>query len=280
MVRKINVETKKNMLSLVADITYAQVEHWYGASRKELKLSIIYPKHVAEASPEPLIVWICGGAFRTMDRNVWLPQMMHLAEKGYVIASPDYRTINEARFPQPLEDIKAAIRYLKAHARDFAIDKDRVFVMGESAGGALASLAAVTGECEEYETGSYLDYDSKVRAGVDIYGVVDFGQGRPGSGTGSLDDNCRDRFVGPHGQNVGKASAVNYVNDHTPPILILHGTDDALVDIDYQSKRFYEKLQEKNVKSDLIIVEGAGHGDDVFYQDEVMDLIDDFLRSV
>ena len=280
MEKTIRVEKKRCALSLAADITYAQVEHWYGASRKDLKISVIYPKHVTEAEPRPLILWICGGGFRTMDRNVWLPQMMYLAEKGYVIASPDYRTTNEARFPQPLEDIKAAIRYMKAHADCFAVDAHRVFVMGESAGGALAALAAVTGECREYEVGDYLAYTSRVQAGVDFYGVTDCEHGAPRKATGSLDDGSRERFVGPDPQNAARASAVNYVNEQTPPILILHGTNDALVNLDEQSRKFYHKLQENNVKSDLIIIEGGEHGDDIFYQNEVMDRIDEFLKSV
>lgn len=280
MEKTIRVEKKRCALSLVTDITYAQVEHWYGASRKDLKLSVIYPKHVRESAPRPLIIWICGGGFRTMDRNAWLPQMMYLAEKGYVIASPDYRTTNEARFPQPLEDIKAAVRYMKAHAECFAVDINRVFVMGESAGGALAALTAVTGKCPEYDVGDYLEYTSQVQACVDFYGVADCENKRPRKATGSLDDGSRERFVGPDPQNAARASAINYVDAKTPPVLILHGTKDELVDLEEQSRKFYNELQKNNVKSDLIIIEDGEHGDDIFYQNEVMEMIDEFLKSI
>ena len=70
-----------------------------------------------------------------VDRSVWLPELMRFAARGYVAASIEYRTSNEAQFPAQLTDVKAAVRYLRAHAEDYSIDPGRIFAMGESAGG-------------------------------------------------------------------------------------------------------------------------------------------------
>ena len=121
------------------------------------------PKHRNENEKLPLLIWLCGGAFQVMDPDVWIPQWTEFARKGSVVASVEYRTANEAPFPAALEDVKAAIRFLRANASCFGVDPEKVFVGGESAGGCLACLAGVYGKERRYDVGEYLEYSSQIQ---------------------------------------------------------------------------------------------------------------------
>ena len=104
-------------------------------------MDLIYPEDLGRKYP--CIVWICGGAWLEMDKSAHLAYLAGLARSGFVVASVEYRTSNEAKFPKQLEDVKSAIRYLRAHADRFCIDPEHFGVMGESAGGYLAAMTAL-----------------------------------------------------------------------------------------------------------------------------------------
>lgn len=287
MKKTVNKQIEHEVLSLIPSISYSCIPSWYGSTMRNLKMDIIAPKVREGHEKCPLIIWICGGAFRVVDRSVWIPEMMYFARKGYIVASIEYRTSNESVFPASLVDGKAAVRYLKAHAEEFCIDSDRICVMGESAGGALASLIGFTGHLKEFEAGDYLDYDSSVNAVVSFYGVADmtndFAAGKAGAGAYN-DDVPPWTFEDYLGINytkevAEKSSAATYINETTPPIMLLHGADDTTVPI-AQSEGFYEQLQKNGVECDFYVVEGAGHGDDAFYQPQILDVVDEFLKKV
>ncbi len=280
----LKIEKKQEVLSYVTDVTYATVPFWYGATRKDLKLDIIIPKNRIGHTPLPCIVWVCGGAYMVNDKSVWMPEMLRFARAGYAVASVEYRGSNEWRFPEPLRDVKAAIRYLKAHDQEFCLDKEKFFIMGESAGGTMASLVGCTMGMEEYEIGDYLQENSDVIGVVDFYGVTDM----------SIPDAVKiveendevpqwalKAFLGSehYRENLIKASALNYVSKTSAPALILHGACDPLVALE-NSTRYYEALRNNGVYTKCYVVEDAVHGDDLFYQDEVIQLILDFLQQV
>lgn len=276
----VTVQKEHEVLSLVTGATFSTVPCWYGATRRDLKMDLLIPKVIEGHKPCPCIVWICGGAFLVVDRSVWMPEMLRFARNGYVVASIEYRTSNEAPFPAQLIDCKSAIRYLRAHAKEYCIDPDRIFVMGESAGGTMACLIGTTGGCPEFEKGDWLDQSSAVQGVVDYYGVTKI---RPiPHVTGRIvpyyafDAFIAEDFTEEMGK---KASAVEYVSKHSAPTLILHGAKDPMVSMD-QSEGFYELLQKNGVRADLVIVEGATHGDDLFYQDAIADRILAFLESL
>lgn len=282
MRKEITVKSEHEVLSLINDVAFASVPAWYDATRKTLKMNIICPKVRKEHKPMPLMIWVCGGAFRLVDRAVWIPEMMYFARKGYVVASVEYRTSPEAEFPGALCDVKAAIRYLRAHAEDYCIDPERVVIMGESAGGALASLVGTTGGYKEFEQGDFLEYSSKVKAVVDYYGLVDI-ENVDLSGTGTHDVppfTCED-WIGLNytKEMAKKASAIHYVNENTPPFLIFHGEADTCV-LPEQSENFYKKLTEKNVYAEYYLLKGEGHGADAFYQDSTKEIVLAFLEKV
>lgn len=280
MIKQIQIKKEKEVLSLVTGLSFSTVPAWYGATMRNLKMDLIIPKNREGHTPCPAIVWVCGGSFMVVDRSTWLPEMMRFARAGYAVASIEYRTSNEARFPAQLIDVKSAIRYLKAHAKELCIDPNHIYIMGESAGGAMASLVGVTSECREFDQGDYLEYDSTVRGVVDFYGLTDVNHVFKSSGE-NVPYWTLEAFLGVgYTQDMAKAaSAVSYVNDNTPPFLILHGTEDIIVPLQ-QSQIMYDILQKHHIKSDFYVIEGATHGDDLFYQDEMTERILAFLNEI
>ena len=278
----ISVEPRREVQSLISNVAFANVPSWYGATRRDLRMDVLAPKVRENAAPRPAIVWLCGGAYMVVDRSVWVPEMLYFARRGFVVASVEYRTSNEAQFPAQLIDVKSAIRYLKAHCREYCVDPDRIFVMGESAGGSLASLAAVTGAHLEFDQGDHLDVDSRVRGAVSFYGPSALTDAQ--MDTGSNPDVPDWTFAAWLGapltpEKLASASATTYLDENTPPFLLLHGTADTTVPI-AMSDRFYEALRARGVPADYLVLEGAGHGDARFFQDEVKEKILAFLRGV
>ena len=277
---ELDVKPVQEVLSMACGISYHCVSDWYEGTFRDLKMNLIFPKHRENHSKQPAIIWICGGAFSAVNEDVWMPEMVEFARMGYTMASIEYRTSNKASFPAPLIDAKAAVRYLKAHADRFCINPDHIFVMGESAGGTLASLVGVTGDDKEFEQGDYLSADSKVAGVIDFYGLSDLL-------TMSLEPNdavpswTLEAFLGSNYglEQAKRASAVNYINENTPPFLILHGDADPLVPWQ-QSEELYETLHNNGVDASFYTIRGAGHGEDRFYQPEVKAIIDHFIKRV
>lgn len=282
----LNVEVKETPLALISGITFAQVPYWFPwYPTKDLKLNLIRPFGQSEQT-YPLLVWICGGGFITMDRSAHTPWLLGFARRGYVVASVEYRRSNSAHFPGALEDVKSAVRYLRANADRYGIDPGKVVVMGESAGAYLASMAGVTNGVEKYDVGEHLDQSSAVSAVVDFYG--------PSSFLAIPKDDDRipealrgpsvtDAFLGYHAieepDKARAASVVDNVTDHTPPFFIAHGTDDPIVPISH-SNQLYEKLIEHGIRAEYYPIQGAVHAGPHFYQDEILERILRFLETV
>ena len=289
MRKRFCTEKKREVLSLITDVTFSNVSCWYDASRRDLKMDVIVPKNRTNHPACPALIWICGGAYRVVNRAVWLPEMMRFARAGYVVASIEYRTSNEAIFPAQLIDVKSAVRFLRAHAKEFCVDPDRIYAMGESAGGTMASLLGVTGEQKEFDQGDHLDQSSAVQGVVDYYGVVDLSDAsaerdRMSAAVNQSNDVPYFAFeeflgVGYGKAEAEKASAIRYISEKTPPFMILHGTKDTVVSM-AQSEKLYDALQKKDVPCEFLVIEDAVHGDDLFYQDEVKDAVLQFLNSI
>ena len=102
MKKIIDVEIEQECIALLPDITYKHENYWFECTKKPMKLTMLMPKSFRGHKPLPLIIWVTGGSFMVTDRNIWVPQLVDFAQSGFVVASVQYRTSNEAHFPAAL----------------------------------------------------------------------------------------------------------------------------------------------------------------------------------
>jgi acetyl esterase/lipase len=138
---------------------------------KTLAVDILVPQI---SGKKPLVIYVSGGGFAVSTKEAALDQRTYVAEAGFVVASIQYRTeLDGAIYSDSVADVKSAIRYLRAHADEYGIDKSRVAIWGESSGGYLVAMAGLTHGWKRFERGDNLDQSSEVRAVVDKYGPSD-----------------------------------------------------------------------------------------------------------
>jgi acetyl esterase/lipase len=226
-------------------------------------------------TPLPVIVWIHGGAWLAGSKDGG-GSALPFVGKGYAVASINYRLSQHAVFPAQIEDCKAAIRWLRANAKTYNLNPERIGVWGASAGGHLVALLGTAGGAEELEgKDGNADQSSRVQAVVDFFGPTDFLQmdahAVPGAGLKhDPPSSPESRLIGGAIQeNVEKAERANpikYVTRDAPPFLIVHGEQDPLVPC-HQSELLYEAL--KRAPSDVTFykIAGAGHGGPEFNTD-------------
>lgn len=262
---------------VTTDITYAQVDSWYGHSRRDLKMDLIYPEDM-EGRTYPCIVWICGGGWLRMDKSAHLAYLAQLAQKGFAVASVEYRTSNEGSFPMQLVDVKAAIRYLKAHAERYRINRDAFGVMGESAGGYLACMAALDMDAS-LEVGDYLEQSSEVQAACPWYPPTDlatFPHENEKQAAASAESLMMGFSVMDHPEKAKENSPVSKVTPAAPPFFIIHGNEDKTVPFS-QSEELYEVLEKAGCDVTLLALDGADHADLMFFQEKVWEQITEFF---
>jgi acetyl esterase/lipase len=243
----------------------------------------------ADATAAPVVIWIHGGGWRAGTNKRESPALAparigeRILAAGYALARVTYRLSGEATFPAQLHDVKAAIRWLRHHSAELSLDPDRFAVWGESAGGHLASLAALTGDRPDLAgAGGILGVSDAVQAGIIWYGPSNLlsmaAQIHPQS-TQDFDapESAESRLVGGPIQRVPEASAaaspVTYASADSPPLLLVHGDDDRVVP-DGQSRELHERIVSRGGPAELEIVPGADHG---FVGAELIPLVDDGL---
>ena len=227
-----------------------------------------------------------GGGFTSADHEKFTEMRYALARAGFVVAAAEYRTVPN-RFPALLEDGKAALRYLRAHAEELGIDPERIGVLGDSAGGYLVEMLGTTSGEKGWDKGDFLEESSDVSAVVSFYGISDLMT--IGEGLGEADAKVHaspavTEALLVHGaafrdfpgmsilsdkEKAMAASPLGHVDGKEPPFFLWHGTDDKLVS-PMQSARMFEALRKAGVDVRYRLVEGAGHGDLVWYQAPVI----------
>lgn len=228
------------------------------------KLDLFIPAGATNALP--LIIWVHGGAWMGGSKDQ-CPALPYL-QKGYAVASINYRLSQHAIFPAQIEDCKAAVRWLRAHAKENNLDPDRFAVWGASAGGHLVALLGTAGDVKKFDVGENLEASSRVQAVVDFFGPTDLTRMAQDALPGSrIDHDAPDAaeaklIGGPVQQNKDKCAAANpitYVAKNNSPFLIMHGNKDDIVPYQ-QSELLRDALQRAGVPVTFKIVEGAGHG--------------------
>ena len=260
--------------------------------------------NASEQGHRPLVVFIHGGAWMIGDKawvrggtHMQLEQFLHLLlRNGYAVASLNYRLVPEGVFPAPIHDVKAAVRYLRAHAHELGINPERIGVAGESAGAHLAQLLAVSADQPSLEGDlGNAAFSSRVKAAVSYYGIADV---RRLAGE-RIDQGCKNPWVyDPNKPNEAEygllgggnldtpeqqqrallASPIHYVDAGDPPMLLLHGRQDCVVAV-VQSQAMHAALQKAGVPSQLRLI-AADHAEAKFYTDpQLQRLLLDFLRT-
>lgn len=243
------------------------------------RLDVYLPAGFKDKAPLPLIVWVHGGAWRAGSKER-VPAMRFL-DQGFAVASINYRLSQHAVFPAQIIDCKAAIRFLRANAKEYNIDADRIGVWGSSAGGHLVALLGTTGDVKKFDKGPNLKYSSRVQAVCDFFGPTDFS--RMSSFDSTMDHDAADSpesvlIGGPvqeTPEGVKNANPMTYVTKDDPPILIVHGDKDPLVPHN-QSVIFYDLLKKTGVKAKFHTVKDGKHG---FRDAEVDRMVDKFFNK-
>jgi acetyl esterase/lipase len=250
------------------DITYAAL----GGSRP-LTLDVYTPKPKPGLSL-PMVLYVHGGNWNSGDSRHALAfadfprALAGLAAQGYVVASLNYRLSQEAHFPAALQDVKAAIRWLRGHAGAYGGDPTRVAVWGMSAGGQLAAMAGATCGVMHFEPEGNFGYDAPsdcAEAVIDWFGPTDLenladDNGKPAKTGAKTEEGgylgCEPAACPPG--VVKLASPQAFVSESTPPFLIQHGAADTSVS-PKQSQRLYDVLKQKGVPAEIVLYPGAGH---------------------
>lgn len=246
----------------------------------ELLLDLYIPK--AGDRPLPLIIWLHGGGWRFGDRRLAPDLIRYFAESGYAMASIDYRLSADATYPAQIHDVKAAIRWLRAHADQYGLDRNQFGLWGSSAGAHLGSIVALAGANHlESDDVAHPDQPVDVQAVVDGYGPTDFLQMDahrkpippeeedpesirvpPEKRTADA-DSFESILIGApiteRPELVQAASPLAYIRKQAPPFLILHGLSDSAVP-SHQSELLFNSLAAQDNDVTLYLIKGLGHG--------------------
>lgn len=258
---------------------------------------IMPPRHRARPGTAddryPTILYVQGSAFHEQDLGLELANLAGFARRGYVIAIVQYRGSEIAPFPAQAKDAKTAVRWLREHAAEYHVDSGRMAMRGDSSGGHTTLMTYATGTAGADDDPAYSDEpvteELGLRAFVDYYGPTHIGRTNEYP---SIHDH-RDA-ESPEGCLIGgvrvdehpELVAPTVVWDHVPPageralppLLVIHGDKDRIVSFS-QSVRLVEDLETKGQDVTSYRLAGADHGGPAFWQDEVLDVVDGFLKE-
>ncbi len=248
-----------SVLLLTASLSAAEFKDVeYSNVGQRVAMDIATP---AGDGPFPAVLLVHGGGFRRGTRDSYWPLAQRLAERGYVAATASYRLAPRHQFPAAVEDVKAAVRFLRARAAQYKIDPSRIGAMGASAGGHLVLMLGLTAGIAEFEgTGPNRDQSSGVTCVVNYFGPTDFTQ----SYSKSVDAaEVLPLWLGGDLDHARvyhqKASPINWVTPAAAPTLSIHGTRDTYVAYEH-SVMLTERMLAAGVDAELETISGAGHG--------------------
>ena len=279
----VSVKVKRPMVRAIANVVYHQ--RIGNRSSSQLRMDVLVPD---TPEPKPAVLFFPGGGWISAVKERFGELRRGLAREGFVVASAEYSLIPSG-FPDPLEDGLAALRFLRAHAEDFSLDPTRVGICGNSAGGWMALMVALSTQgaeqpravcalhpvtelgtiAEQMPEGYQALHASAAAPESLMMNGVNFGKGSP----------CP---VAENAQRCAQGSPLSILAARPaaralPPVLLVHGSADRLVS-PLQSAKFFQALRARGEDARYVVLEGADHSSDhVWYQKETVRLIADFF---
>ena len=255
----VDVPVVQGRIDAISGVVYSQVFE-RGRSVRGLKMTLFVPR---TKEKKPAVLYFPGGGFTSADHEKFLEMRYALACAGYVVAACEYRAVPN-KFPALLEDAKAAVRWMRAHASEFGVDADRIGLLGDSAGGYVVQMAGATNGEKNWDVGDFKEVSSDVQAVVSIYGISDLTTIGEGIGNenvhasaavtealllnGPAFKDFAGASVNADPQKAKAASPIGHVDGTEPPFLLMHGSGDKVVS-PLQSKKMFEALQNKKVEA-------------------------------
>lgn len=283
------IAATRGQIDTISNVIYSQIKG--PRAVRQLRMSFLIPR---TAAAKPAIVYFPGGGFTSADHEKFIEMRMALAQAGFVVAAAEYRTVPDT-FPAPVQDGKAAVRYLREHAAEYGIDPQRIGVLGDSAGGYLAQMLGVTNGEKTFDKGDYLNQSSDVQAVVTLYGLsnlLNIGAGfpeniqdvhrSPASTEALLVNGAAFRdfpgaAIGNDEKKALNASPMGHINGKKPPFLIMHGSADTLVS-PVQSAQLFKALKQGGNPAEYVLLEGANHGDLPWYQEPLIHRVVEWFK--
>lgn len=283
----VDVPVVQGRIDAISGVVYSQVFE-RGRSVRGLKMTLFVPR---TKEKKPAVLYFPGGGFTSADHEKFLEMRYALACAGYVVAACEYRAVPNI-FPALLEDAKAAVRWMRAHASEFGVDANRIGLLGDSAGGYVVQMAGATNGEKNWDVGDFKEVSSDVQAVVSIYGISDLTTIGEGIGNenvhasaavtealllnGPAFKDFAGASVNADPQKAKAASPIGHVDGTEPPFLLMHGSGDKVVS-PLQSKKMFEALLNKKVEAEYVLVRGAEHGDLPWYQPSVISRVVNFF---
>lgn len=235
------LDSEHRTITVTKDIRY-----WSGES-EAWKLDLAMPANFG-SERRPGMVIVHGGGWRAGSKSVDVYQkmMVDYAQQGYVTINVNYRLLDEAPFPASIEDVKTAVRWLRAHADEYHVDPDRIGAYGHSAGAHLALMLAMAPDSAGLEGEGWNEYSSRVDVAAAGAPPTELGRDVP----------------------MAKAAwwPIGYIADDHPPLFLIQGSDDRIV-LAERTDDFVDKMKAAGANIEYLRIDGVGHG--VAYDDEL-----------
>ena len=283
-IHEINNNTAmKGQVRLIENVTYSAVDG------EALKMDILAPwsqrYDYLKSDPRPLIVFVQGSSWRQPTMGEEIPQLVQFVKTGYIVATVQHRnSLDGHSFPAFLQDVKTAIRFLRAHAEQYAIDPQRVAIWGTSSGANASLLVALTPNDPRYKTAEYADQSDAVNAVVSCFAPTDvvdtFKNASQVPGSDILQYSLFGNDPSKWEDIKRQMSPLYQIKDGQkyPPFLLLHGDADKVVPY-HQMEDMYHALEEHGVSVEAYRVKGANHERD-FWSQTIYDIVKDFLAPI
>ncbi len=250
----------------------------------DLHLQILVPQVFNQPNKTyPCICYVQGSAWMKQNCYRDVVNLGKLAAKGYVVAVIEYRHSGIAHFPAQIIDAKNAIRFMKAHADEYSINKNDMIIMGNSSGGHVSSIVGMTANSDKFDE-PMNNENCCIKGIIDQYGAVEvtLEDGFPTTLDYQLPTSPEGMLMGYNiRENLEKAEIANaktYVNeDFDVPMLIMHGTKDKTVSCQ-ESVNLYQALKDAKKDVELYLIRYSDHGGAAFFKEETLDVIDKFIQ--